>query len=396
MKRKYTFERPGRAARFFGTRKGRLVLFAGVIAALAAVALLIIYVFVPLFTPPEQTEETETHAHLRKNRFRDSLSADAEADGFSYNLSKGVTEAKLGVLTAIDPFIFEDEIIFVSSATENGLLKYNKLFIYDCNEKKETQVDVETKYTNILYPRFNDDYIVFLDSSAAGGGRICVYDRKNGKQFTVKDYLYAAPKIAMCGNVIVFYQQAGEATDRLYFYDLETGESSAYRVLSGLPIAPPPVSAKDGKVVYSVPYSTEDGFGRSRIYKLDLDTGHETVIEPGKLIYDIKTDGENIAFLASAAGMPTDLYLLDGEIPDLIAEDAANFEMGNGFIAYTKDDAVYAYSLRERIHYKVNSDISRAYLASANGDRICFMDVTGGFDDNVNTIKYIKVDIADG
>ena len=93
--------------------------------------------------------------------------------------------------------------------------------------------------------------------------------------------------------------------------------------------------------------------------------------------------------------MPTDLYCLEGKNLRLISKDVVNFDMGSGFIAYTKDDGVYAYRFRDNTNYKLNSDISRAYLCSAEGNMVCFMDVTGGFDDTVNTIKYLEVKFPD-
>lgn len=394
MKKNHAVYRQSGSARFFESLAGRFVLFFGVIAAIAAVAALVIYVILPAFSQETSLGETTS---LSRNPFRDSLDAAAEPDELSYNLSSGVTEAKLQIMTAVDPYIYEDEIVFASSSMVNGALKYNKLYIYDCKAETEREItDVSVKYDNIVFPRMNDKYIVFLDSSSSGGGRICVYDRRTRKQTAVKDYLYAAPEISLDGDMISFMQQAGDDTDRLYFVNLATLETVAYRVLSGFPIAPTPVCLKNGAVIYSLSYTTEDGFTRSRVYTIDMNTGEETEKEPGKLISEIKTDGKNVVFLAFSTGMPTDLYCLEGITPKLLASDVVNFRMGDGFAAYTKDDAVYAYSFREKTHYKLNSDISRAYLCSADGNKVCFMDVTGGFDDTVNAIKYLEVNFPNG
>ncbi len=394
MKKDHVVYRQSGPARFFETRGGRVALFFGVIAAVCVLTVLAVYVVIPAFS--EKTEPGKTTS-LSRNPFRDSLDAAAEPDELSYNLSAGVKEAKLKILTAIDPFIYGKEIVFTSSAMEGGSIKYNKLYIYDCASQSEHQISgITVKYDNILFPRMNEDYIVFLDSSLSGGGRICAYDRKTGRQTVIKDYLYAAPEISLAGNTLTFMQQAGDSLDRLYFVDLETMETAAYRIFSGLPLAPSPVNACKNTVVYSIPYRTEDGFDRSRIYTLDLSTGEETENEPGKLINEIKTDGKNTVFLSSAAGMPTDLYVLEGVTPRLLVSDVVNFDMGDGYAAYTKDDAVYAYCFRDKTHYKLNSDISRAYLCCAEGSMVCFMDVTGGFNDTVNAIKYLEVSFPNG
>ena len=389
MKKHHVARGMRRSETFFASGAGKFTLFFGVIAGVAAVAVLIIFVIIPLFNKKPDIKDT---VYLHKNQFKDSLSADAEPDETSYNLSSAVNEAKLELLTAIDPYIYKNEIVFTSSSMVGGSLKYNKLYIYNCEKEKEEQVEgITVKYDNILFPRMNDDFIVFLDSSLSGGGRICIYNRNTKKQTALKDYLYSAPILTLSGNTLSFMQQAGDSLDRLYFADLDSGETVAYRVFSGLPLAPSAIDAAKSKVVYSIPYRTEDGFDRSRIYTLNLATGSEYENEPGKLINDIKTDGEYTVFLTSSTGMPTDLYMLDGKTPKLIANNVVNFDMGDGFIAYTRDDAVYAYHFADKTDYKLNSDISRAYLCSAEGDMVCFMDVTGGFDDTVNTIKYLEV-----
>lgn len=393
MKKHYSVRRMSSSEAFFQSRAGRVALFFSVIAGVAAVVLLSVFVVAPLFDKEETKSES---THLVKNPFRDSLNANALPDAESYNLSSAVKEAKLELLTAIDPYIYKNEVVFTTSSMKGGRLKYDKLYIYDCEKEKETQVEnISVKYDNILFPCMNDNYIVFLDSSLSGGGRVCVYDRNTKKQTALKDYLYAAPKVTLAGNMLMFMQQAGDSLDRLYIVQLDSMETVAYRVFSGLPLSPSAVNACNGRAVYCIPYRTEDGFDRSRIYTLDFYSGTEIENEPGKLINDIKTDGENVAFLTASAGMPTDLYCLEGKNLRLISKDVVNFDMGSGFIAYTKDDGVYAYRFRDNTNYKLNSDISRAYLCSAEGNMVCFMDVTGGFDDTVNTIKYLEVKFPD-
>ncbi len=386
MKRKYG-SRPRRIAVFLKTAWGKAALFVFVLAVIAGLAALTALVIVPAF----QGGTDGVSSTLAKKRFRDSATVVAHQEEEN-SLAELVSEASITVSTISDPQIYGSEILFTTTSVIKGLIVYNNLMIYDTETGGTVQQDgISLKYDNILFPVMNDDYIAFLDSDTDGGGRVCVYNRATHVQTAIKDYLYGAPVLQLCGNRLAFMQQAGTELDRLYIVDLETHESVAYRVFSGLPTAPAAVNASGSKLVYAVPYASDDGHTRSRIYSLDLTTGEETDYDPGRAVSYVKTDGRHIAYQSSVSGAATSLYLLDGTASVLIADEVLNFEIQNGYIAYTRNQEVYAYSLDKKQHYRLNSDISRALLASANGSTVCFFDITGGYDDPVNILKYLKV-----
>ena len=101
--------------------------------------------------------------------------------------------------------------------------------------------------------------------------------------------------------------------------------------------------------------------------------------------------GKYIAFLSSASGAPDDVYLSEhGAQPQLLASDVTNLRMGDGFLAYTKEDAVYAYVFETGKSYRMNTTVSKALLASVCGRSVCWYDVTSYSD--VDIVKYADME----
>lgn len=388
MKRQYTVRRTA-FAKFMDTTQGKILFWAVLAAVFAGIVCLVIFVVAPAV---DKAVNPPTKVPIKFNDFKDSLETESGPAVEEASVSYLQKEALIEVSRVNDPFIYGDEIVFSSSEVSGGVVNYSSLYIYDISEQTTNKVSgIEVKYNNILQPMMNEDYIVFLDSSAGGGGRICVYDRRTGKQSAVKDYLYAAPQISLDGNLIAFMQQAGDDLDRLYLFDLDTFESTAYRVFSGLPAIPSAVDMQNGVMVYSIPYQTEDGYNRSRVYTMELTTGMERSNEPGKLASYIKTNGQETAFLSAISGAPTELYLLEGVTPLLIDSDVANFEIEENYIAYTKGENIYIYDLKGKQINKLNSDISRGLLTCANDNMVCWYDVTGGYSGRADIVRYAEV-----
>lgn len=65
-------------------------------------------------------------------------------------------------------------------------------------------------------------------------------------------------------------------------------------------------------------------------------------------------------------------------------------------IVYTKDEALYIYQTQTKQSKRINSDVSRAYLAEACGNSILWYDITGGYNDSADVVKYAKVDNING
>lgn len=359
-----------------------LIKMGGFLIAGATIVVLFVFVGLPLI---QGTFSKEASSNLKPNEF---LNPSDVTPGQTEEAGKFQKEALIGknFSSVNDPFISGEEIIFSSASLADGVSIFDKLVIYNTRTTLCEMIGINVKYDNIILTKINKDFIVWIDSHIQGGGRICGYDRKKDEQFLIKEFAFAAPQISLDGNMMVFMQQAGQQTDKLYAYDLSTRESAAIEVLTDTILTSADID--NGRVIYAIG-SLE--LYRSTIYIRPLDGSPATTYAPGKLITNPKLSGNIIAYLVSS-GYANDLFVMrDGRTPELVCEDVLNFDLGDDFIAYTKGDNLFAAPFETLRPTQINSKMSRAMLASANGNQLCWYDVTGGFND-IDILKYAEVE----
>ena len=355
------------------------------LAALTAAVLLLIFLIIPLlkglFSPLPTVRYTPSS-------FVTSVTVDEKPTDSEADFSSAQHEAKLSYSTVSDPYLYGDSLVFSTASMVKGVQVYNNIIVYNINTEEEKKLNISVQYENLINFVMNDDYIVWCDAQAENGGRICGYDRKSGTQFKIKDYVYAAPKLSLSGNILAFMQQAGDETDRLYLYDLVSREAVTYKVFQSQDGLPTQAHIYGDILCYAIPSDKESGYAISLV---NVKTGEENVIETGKSVRSPKTNGKDVAFLSSTIGAPTDLYVMSGDDAILIASDVLNFDMCDAGVVYSKDECVYLYMSATKQSMRLNTNISRAYLAEADGDNICWYDITGGYNDSADIVRYIKV-----
>ncbi|MGI6665224.1 MAG: hypothetical protein ACOX3W_07425 [Christensenellaceae bacterium] len=288
-----------------------------------------------------------------------------------------------------DPVMWGEEIIYASTG---GSASFNKMYVYNTAEKTSETLPLQAKYNNFIWMQMNETYLVYLDSSPAGGGRICVYDRQAETSYVIKEYTYAVPQLSLDGEYVAFLQQAGDEIDRLYLYNLRTRESVTVKVMTRTPAVSGGVSLNKGILTYAVSYY-EGEVLKSRVTTLDITTGEEQIYEWDRYIYAPKQTDHYVAFSTSSIGITEDIYICEltgGDTPYLLMEDVVNYEVGDGFLAYTKNDAVYIYKFATAKTYRLNTSVSKGLLASVMGKHVCWYDVTSPGD--VDVVKYVVVD----
>ncbi len=296
-------------------------------------------------------------------------------------------EAKIQYNSINDPYKYGDDIVFSSTA---GSASYTRMVVYQTDLEESYTIPAKVKYNNLTGMVMNEKYIVYLDASTGGGGRICSYNRNTEEFDIIKEYAYAMPKLCLYGEYLAFLQQAGENTDRLYIYHLETGESVTPKVFEGSAAQTGGIHLDGTTLTYAVTYY-EDDILMSRVTTLDLTTGAEQNYDWSRLVYSPQKNGNYIAFLSSASGVADDIYLSEnGGQPQLLVSDVTNMKIGDGFLAYTKGDVVYAYVFETGKSYRLNTTVSKGLLASVSGKSVCWYDVTSY--DDVDIVKYANME----
>ena len=362
-----------------------VIKLSALVAGVAAVVCLAVFVVVPAIQGKNQEPEGAVPQEFEVPSY-DADAKKIEGSDFSeLQRSTAITSKTIN-----DPFLYGDELIYSAATAEDGVSKWDKLYIYNIQTEESQKVEgITMKFDNILSPMLSEDYLVWIDSNEDGGGRICGYDRQKNEQFLVKEYAFAVPEINIYDNLIIFMQQAGDDLDRLYLYDLNTRESVTKDTFSGRPAVISAADISGNDLVYAVPY-TSDGQVLSRIVRYNFETQEEEKLEFDTYVYKPKTDGNSIVF-STNNGAKGPLYLIrkDAE-PVMIEEDVLNYDIGEGFVAFTKDDAVYIYIIENGRKARLSSDKTRGLLASVNKNEVCWYDVTGGYDE-IDVVKYAKV-----
>lgn len=274
-----------------------------------------------------------------------------------------------------EPYIYNNKMVFTSQQDRTGAFQLDVLVMYDMEEGTSEVIEgVEKKYDNLLSPVMSGNMIILIDSRAAGGGRIIGYDLEKEEQFLVKEYAYALPRLSVAGDLLCFMQWAGDSVQRLYLYDIKTREAATVKLFdTEIGNSTADISLYD--MVWSE-YG-DDGSGTLKRIVFDGDTSRYEHYEFGDRVYEPRTNGKDIIFATEKDIVSGSLMLsTNGGQPVKIAENVINYDLGNDYIVYTKDDKVHIQYTNAQDAVVLTSDIAQNVLASANGNVFCYYDIT--------------------
>ena len=194
---------------------------AGLVAAVAGLACLIIFLIVPWIkgdtvgkTEPSPTPGTTVQATPEPTPI-------AQED-----MSEQAVILEIEYKSINDPFVYGSEVVFTTGNRLESAPDVNTIAVYNLETKTTAEMPgIELKYTSLFEPKMNDKYIVYLDCKSQYGGNVCGYDRQTGEMFVMREYLYGKPKVSLMGEYAVWMQETGQARDILYLYHLPTGKA---------------------------------------------------------------------------------------------------------------------------------------------------------------------------
>jgi hypothetical protein len=333
-------------------------------------------------------------------------------------MSDGATELAIDYRSINDPYVFGNEMIFSTGDKLEDAPEIDRLAIYDLTTKAVTEVaGIEKKYNSLFEPKLNDKYIIYLDCKSEYGGAICGFDRTSGETFVIREYLYGKPKVSLSGQYVCWMQQTGRGvdsqtgdptygTDRLYVYDLSTKETVEIETFANTYFSYSAAYIGGNAIVYVQPDGedqlvTQDHSSAStdaEIVVIPLAEGGDQQpvrFLPGTFVYNPLIEGDYIVYLDNTGAAGTHLMMCKKtgdtySAPTQIATDVLNYDLGDGYLVYTLDQAVYIYYFSDGSSGQLSSTTSRAVLGSANGKEVVWYDVTDGLD-SANVIMQIAV-----
>ena len=313
-----------------------------------------------------------------------------------------------------EPIPYSGEVLYSAGDSENiDEPVFQDLYLMNLETGEEkTIAHTEIKFGEIYEGRFNQDWIAWLDTNQGGENQLYVMDRKTNEISKIKTCEFNKPQLRLAGDNMVWVEQRDVDQDRLYLYNFKSGEPVVLEVFNNPTYGTCPPSISEELLVWVAP-SEEDPDNKSVIKVLDLakalsvdlgnsSQGEEEVeeelsaegaaetsdegeseapaegaseaveegIDPERMdpkgfaIYPV-TNGKAIAWLdnlnPSAANLK--LTLDKGKtIIDVAQNVARPYGIGDGFIAYMKDDSVMAYFWELDRYAQLNKPGTKARL----------------------------------
>lgn len=290
------------------------------------------------------------------------------------------------------PFIQDNRIIFTTHYGGTGF-DLNAVALYNTQtEEVEILENTAKKYDNLLSPLLSGNMAVWIDSISQGGGRIIGYDLNTKKQFLIKEYAYGMPVLSLSGDYLAFTQWAGDSMQRLYLYNVKTREAVTIKLYEST-VGNSPADISQTDLVWSEYKLEQNGRLSSSLKRIVFDNGiykyddlnfHMNVFTP-------KTNGKDIAFSTSINPGGDLMLSVGGNPPTKIAENVLNYELGDNFLVYTKDDKIHICFTDQQRNMVLTSEISKNLLSNASGNQIVFYDVTDGISSD-EVVMYADID----
>ena len=257
----------------------------------------------------------------------------------------------------------------VGNYTPDGTAAFVRAYLYDTEAGTHTFLPLPLNYKSIRFPAMNDDWIVYLDSGAKGGGRMMAYDRHSGTATALKTVHAGVPRPVIWKDTAVWIERTGQSRDKLFAVDLKTGESVTLEIYDASPYALSKPYMYDGTLLYVSP--------EGALTALDLKTGErETISVEASYVHDPQMNADGIAFLDSDHARTGRILWYDGKRTVEVVTGAVDFALGDGFIAYSRFDKNYVYYYGDGTTFCTTRSDETAMFLGAGGNVIVWMDVT--------------------
>lgn len=319
------------------------------------------------------------------------------------DLSDSSVALETELLRINEPIPYENEVLYSAGNSESiDEPVFQDLYVKNLDTGEETVIaHTEIKFGEIYEGRFNKDWIVWLDTNQSGENQLYAMNRATGEISKIKNCEFNKPQLRLAGDNLVWVEQKDINQDGLYLYNFKSGEPVVLEIFDNPTYGTCPPSISEELLVWVVP-NGEDSDNKSLIKVLDLskalstdlaassqgqggqpanqeaeaqeagteDVPQEEGVDPeildpkGFAIYPA-TNGKAIAWLDNLNPSEAHLKLtLDNgkTIIDVDENVARPYGIGDGFIAYMKEDNVMAYFWELDRYAQLNKPGTKARL----------------------------------
>ncbi len=280
-----------------------------------------------------------------------------------------------------DPYFYNDTMLFTGGKLVDNKLIMEALLQYDVTAGSVTRLPYKPEYTHILFPAFNERWLVYLDGKADGGGAIMVVDREqdDAKPKKLKDVYVGQPVLLLDGDYLCWMERTGTRMDKLFVCDLSTFESTALQMFNNSEYGTSLPHIVNGVIIWAdADYNTSGkGEATSAINYITVADSKIYSYSPGTYVHDPKRCGNQFIWMDGLHGPQTSLYYsTSGGEPVKVESGVVDFGVGSDFIIYSKNETIWAYMFETRERYRITPERERVQLLGVSGDCVMWMDVT--------------------
>lgn len=296
-----------------------------------------------------------------------------------------------------DPSFNGNKMLFSAGKVVGDNVRMCALVIYDPESGSVTELPIRPQNAHFIYPVFNDEWLVYLDGNTKGGGKICAYrfGQFDVDPIVIKTVYTGQPELRLDGHYISWIERTGTSRDKLFVCDLETQETAVVAMFTSSSYGTSAPYMKDGTLIWAAEGSRryEDGRMSSVIRHIDIGTSGIKDFEVDSYVHDPEFNGSYYAWIDAHHSENSTLYLakVDGEAlsqVSVIANGVVDFYLGDYFIAYSIDEAVYVYLLKSGESFRISPERELVQLLGASEGYVIWMDVTTRERD---VIKFVSI-----
>lgn len=276
-----------------------------------------------------------------------------------------------------DPYFYGGKMLLTGGKLIDNQSVMNTLLQYDPETRSAEVLPITPANTHIMYPKRSENWLVYLDAHAAGGGALMAVDLQSGRYspVKVKDIYTGQPEPMLDGDYLAWIDRTGTRMDKLFVCDLRTLESTTLVMFSSSVYGESLPCLHDGRLYWA---DTDSGAGEnSLIHSIGIDESTSHAYAPETYAHDPQGNGRYMVWLDAHHSEDCSLYYSENEGESRkIDTGVVQAGLGGHFVAYSKNEAIYAYVFENQKTYRVSADHESAMFLGVSGDRVIWMDVT--------------------
>ncbi len=280
-----------------------------------------------------------------------------------------------------DPYFHDGVMVFSAGKLVDSYSVMQDLYYYYPETRMAEQVPITLQNAHFMFPKFNESWLVYLDGRLDGGGYLMVYDRTatDAEPVLIKEVYTGQPEPMLDGDYIAWIERTGTVMDKLFVCDLNTLETTTLNMFSNSAYGQSLPSFRDGLLCWAdAENASGAGADTSVIYSFRLSSSTvQAAYSPGTYVHDPESNGKYTAWLDGPHGPDCTLYYSEnGGKPSKIAEGVVEFGLGSDFVAFSRNEAIFAYMFDNGRTYRISSDQELAQFLGVSDDKVIWMDVT--------------------